>query len=113
MTKANIISEEETVKLFSNAEGIVICSKTFLEKLEAADMSTIGKIVADIAPYFNIYTQYINNYDAAFSLLKSLMNRSQVGAFLKVFICSLEVRSRVNIQYWNIGVKHHNTTFRG
>ena len=88
--KKPMITDKEIGIIFSNVSAIFECNKNLLEELRdrlsnSTSNTKVGDIFISYAPYFKVYTQYYNNYEASSSLLDKLRNeRVPLDDFLLV-----------------------------
>lgn len=71
--------------------GDIILTMVFLKKRPSSFKSLIQNILFSCkkVPFMKMYTDYVNNYDAALSMLSHLHKNKKFTAFLQVPICPI------------------------
>eukprot|EP01119_Soliformovum_irregulare_P019332 TRINITY_DN6092_c0_g1_i2.p1 TRINITY_DN6092_c0_g1~~TRINITY_DN6092_c0_g1_i2.p1 ORF type:complete len:594 (+),score=153.67 TRINITY_DN6092_c0_g1_i2:36-1817(+) len=92
----SLINSQDVFGIFSNVEAVLKCNQVLLKALEEEMQNRekcLGKIFLQMAPFFKIYTQYVNNYDHSVQTL----NRCIRSAGFKSVVqkCQTSVRGRV------------------
>lgn len=87
-TKDRILKDEHIAKLFSNIEMVVNIHVPFLVDLERvvsewSDESSISPLFTKYAPFFKVYTVYVNNHENASALLHKLLKEKKYSKFQK------------------------------
>lgn len=85
--ETQIISSEQVNILFSNIRTLKQLNLKFLEDLkkrrtqEWTENDCMGDLFLSFAPFFKMYTMYVNNHNAASALLTELNNDTKFAAF--------------------------------
>mmetsp|Transcript_43455 Transcript_43455/g.109693 ORF Transcript_43455/g.109693 Transcript_43455/m.109693 type:complete len:775 (-) Transcript_43455:9-2333(-) len=81
------VPKEELSSVFSEAYAIMVCSQQLLADLarerEAVAAPAIGKIFLNLAPFFKLYTAYVNNHPYALQCLQALKKVKTFAAELR------------------------------
>ena len=69
-----ILSQDQLGGIFSNLQQIIVLNNKFLVDLEErlgkwSENPCLGDVVLQFAPFFKMYTQYVNNHETATSVL--------------------------------------------
>lgn len=56
----SFLSSEDILNIFSNIDTILHCNEALLHQL--SHTNRIGNVFVQMAPFFKIYSQYVNNY---------------------------------------------------
>eukprot|EP00485_Elphidium_margaritaceum_P005066 CAMPEP_0202693594 /NCGR_PEP_ID=MMETSP1385-20130828/7656_1 /ASSEMBLY_ACC=CAM_ASM_000861 /TAXON_ID=933848 /ORGANISM="Elphidium margaritaceum" /LENGTH=639 /DNA_ID=CAMNT_0049349291 /DNA_START=43 /DNA_END=1959 /DNA_ORIENTATION=+ len=83
LQERKLISAHDSQTIFSDIETIIQLNKHFLGTLKTSD--EIGSAMMEFAPYFKMYSSYINNHEKASSSLMRLTQnpRNKLSRFLQ------------------------------
>eukprot|EP01088_Endostelium_zonatum_P001723 TRINITY_DN1206_c0_g1_i1.p1 TRINITY_DN1206_c0_g1~~TRINITY_DN1206_c0_g1_i1.p1 ORF type:complete len:1031 (-),score=245.91 TRINITY_DN1206_c0_g1_i1:45-3137(-) len=73
LDESKLLSKADTTTIFSNTAQLLLIHTSLYEKLKssASDSDNFGTAIGGLIPFLKIYTEYVNSYDAANSLLQS------------------------------------------
>jgi hypothetical protein len=87
ITNKKMLKEDELIVLFGPVDQVLNVHKELLASMEeqmknslvspTAEHVCIGKVIARIAPFLKLYTEYVNNFDAANVLYEKLMQKNK------------------------------------
>lgn len=86
--EAAVLSKDQITTMFSNLETLYQLNSRFRDTLrkrreeEWEANPQMGDLFLDFAPYFKMYTLYINNHEAATKLLSSLAKDAKFSTFM-------------------------------